>query len=774
MLGTLAFAALATSSGMTPAPQSGPVLSYEKRFEGKGEAPAQRALAGALAWLAGEQRGDGSWPSAATPGAAPGAPTPHEVGVTALALLALLGDGNTPERGPYKRAVAAGVRWLASRQDAGGLVGEPLGHAFLYDHAIATIALCEAAALAPSPEVTAAAQDAVACALRARNPYSAWRYDVPPVGDNDTSVTGWMVAALKAAEAARLKVDGAAFDGALSWIDGVTDPATSRVGYDTRGSMSSRVIGINDQYDPAAGEALTAVGLATQLALGRRADAHPILDAHAELILGKHPRWDRAAGKPAREPDHYFWYWGTLALAREGGERWDRWNAGLEEVLLATQVSDGELRGSWDPDGPWGYAGGRVYSTALLAMCVEAPYRFDVASGSGTPVAAEPPPPARPPRTSWLRLDARRSFEDRARARDASGGAGTERALDDALAWLARHQSSDGSWDADAFSANCPQESGARCEAPGDARYDIGVSGLALLALLGAGNTPSSGPYKAAVRDGLAWLRRKQDAETGLIGGQIGHTFLYQHAIATLALCEALALEPSLEARQVCRAAVATILRARNPYGAWRYDLPPAGDNDTSVTGWMMFALEAAKLAGLEVDEHALRGAGRWIDEVTDVETGRVGYDARGSSSSRIVGINDFYPVETGEAMTAVGLACRFLLGQEPDRDPVLGRHAQRLLARLPEWNASALGHDMYYWYYGTIAMRWMGGEHWERWNAALKPALLDSQRTDGHAEGSWDPIGPWGVLGGRVYSTALLALCLESYYRYAPPEEEG
>jgi hypothetical protein len=49
-----------------------------------------------------------------------------------------------------------------------------------------------------------------------------------------------------------------------------------------------------------------------------------------------------------------------------------------------------------------------------------------------------------------------------------------------------------------------------------------------------------------------------------------------------------------------------------------------------------------------------------------------------------------------------------------------------------------------------------------------MKKAVLDSQRKDGAAKGSWDPIGPWGFSGGRVYSTATLVLCLEVYFRYA------
>ena len=43
-----------------------------------------------------------------------------------------------------------------------------------------------------------------------------------------------------------------------------------------------------------------------------------------------------------------------------------------------------------------------------------------------------------------------------------------------------------------------------------------------------------------------------------------------------------------------------------------------------------------------------------------------------------------------------------------------------------------------------------------------------EAQRDDGDEKGSWDPIGPWGFAGGRVYSTALMTLTLEVYFRYS------
>jgi hypothetical protein len=74
----------------------------------------------------------------------------------------------------------------------------------------------------------------------------------------------------------------------------------------------------------------------------------------------------------------------------------------------------------------------------------------------------------------------------------------------------------------------------------------------------------------------------------------------------------------------------------------------------------------------------------------------------------------------------------------------------------------------MYYWYYGTMAMFQVGGDAWSRWNKALREAVVPHQRGDGNFDGSWDPVGPWGADGGRVYSTAMMTLCMEVYYRYA------
>jgi len=342
----------------------------------------------------------------------------------------------------------------------------------------------------------------------------------------------------------------------------------------------------------------------------------------------------------------------------------------------------------------------------------------------------------------------------------AAGGSGTEQALRDALAWLSAHQDTDGRWDCDEFMKHDPPAD--QCSGPGESYNDEGVTGLALLALLRAGEVRVDGLYGDTFVRGLGWLLREQDADGAF--APRSSKGLYDQAIVTLLLSEVLASHDSSLVRSAAQRAVNYLMRARNPYGAWRYTRQPRGDNDSSITSWAVCALGAARRVGLTVDPECFLGAKNWFDEVTDPATGRCGYDSIGSMSSRVERRNEEYPVERGEAMTAAALYCRFVMGERPDTSVSMRTGAVLLLRNLPEWQPSQRANDMYYWYYASYAMFQMGGLHWETWNKTLKPAVVDSQRLDGASKGSWDPIGPWGFAGGRVYSTSIMALTLATY----------
>ena len=354
--------------------------------------------------------------------------------------------------------------------------------------------------------------------------------------------------------------------------------------------------------------------------------------------------------------------------------------------------------------------------------------------------------------------------------RNLRAGRGVDQALRDGLEWLKNHQSPDGYWDCDDYMNNHVHEGVCECDGAGHAPHDVGVTGLALLAFLGEGNTTSEGDYKDVVAKGIGWLREIQDPDTGLFGEMSSHEFLYNHALASLAVCEAYYASKSPLLKRTAQRAIYYIQRARNPYGAWRYDVPPIGDQDTSVSAWMVCALRSAEAAGLEIDKAAYDGAMNWLDEVTDTGTGRVGYDDTGSRSARVSGVNDHFPPEKGEAMTSAALLCRFLLGQDPKEAPIMTKHADLMLKTLPEWDPEGLGCDMYYWYWGTYAMLHTGGESWGVWKKSVLEAARSSLAGAGDDKGSWEPTGPWGSFGGRVYSTALMALCLEAELRLIWP----
>ncbi|MHC4375505.1 MAG: prenyltransferase/squalene oxidase repeat-containing protein [Planctomycetota bacterium] len=366
-------------------------------------------------------------------------------------------------------------------------------------------------------------------------------------------------------------------------------------------------------------------------------------------------------------------------------------------------------------------------------------------------------------------------------------GEGINKALLAGLEWLKDHQSDDGSWDVDGFADYCDKD-GELCNGEGDELHDVGVTGLALLAFLGFGDTMKEGQYKDVITRGVKWLQQQQDSETGLIGDDIGTEYIYNHAIATLALAEALYGAPNPILKPKVQKAVNYILKARDPYLAWRYSYPSDGDNDTSITGWMVFALKAAKEAKCKVPEDAFRGAVSWFNEVTD-ESGVTGYIDRGGLSSRPEAYKDAYPSEETHAMTAVAVLCRIfaadVLEEDIEKDELIALGADRLLEKLPVWDSGGGGggdsgwqegdagasNDMYYWYYGSYAMFQMDvvdTDYWKKWKKSMESAILQNQRTSPPCyEGSWDPGGPWGYSGGRVYSTALMVLCLEVYFRY-------
>jgi hypothetical protein len=310
--------------------------------------------------------------------------------------------------------------------------------------------------------------------------------------------------------------------------------------------------------------------------------------------------------------------------------------------------------------------------------------------------------------------------------------------LNRALEWLARHQERDGHWDARKF---------------GGKRTDVGVTGLALLAFLGDGHTEHLGRYRSNVAAAVAWLVSKQEKD-GCIGRGFEGGVGYHHAIAGLALAEAYGMARVPRTKVAAQKAVYYSLNTHMAGNSgWRYKAGQEGD--MSVTGWFVMQLKSALVSGIEVDGKGFGNAAEFLERCTKDDgnyAGRVAYKPERSPTT---------------AMTAVGLVCRQFMGYKRSDPNVLGA-AEHLRHEAPAWRDGEI--DFYYWYYGALGMYQMGRGAWREWGSALVKTLEAGQRKGApEVDGSWDPVGKWCDRGGRVFSTALGALCLEVWYRYTP-----
>jgi ElaB/YqjD/DUF883 family membrane-anchored ribosome-binding protein len=350
----------------------------------------------------------------------------------------------------------------------------------------------------------------------------------------------------------------------------------------------------------------------------------------------------------------------------------------------------------------------------------------------------------------------------------------TEDAVITGLIWLAKHQNRDGSWGAKSFQEQCRVT---KCSGTGDEEFNIGLTGLALLAFTGAGYTNSSRDryedicFGDVVRNAALYLMRTQLSD-GTFGGVKGHKFMYNQTLATYAMADLYSLVMDTASGVVFRESVEKgvkyLLEIQNPNKAWRYQ-PRDGKNDTSVSGWVAMALKAAELANIPIPAETWAGMKSFYDDVTDQNYGKVGYTELGSVA--LLKTEDARTTQIQPSLTAIGIMVRIFIDKKVT-DPLIKLGIGEILKNLPVWDTSKRGViDYYYWFYASYALNQYdgpSGPSWNAWNEKVKDVLLRNQRVkqDGCANGSWDTLDRWSDEGSRVYCTAINVLTLEVYYR--------
>lgn len=396
----------------------------------------------------------------------------------------------------------------------------------------------------------------------------------------------------------------------------------------------------------------------------------------------------------------------------------------------------------------------------------------------------------------------------------------SQKAVDDGLNWLVRHQGFDGHWGADCLgsgpNSRCNQN--APCRGSGW-NFDVAHTGLALLAFQAGGHYYfNHQKYSGQVNRGIVYLLTKQLPSGSFADPQAPNphpehehasqeAFMYEHAIATFALCEACAValaegrKPTPGLQLAAQRAVSYIENIQHDDGGWRYLVDHNERSDCSVSGWVMLALKSAREAKLNVSSETIS---RMMEFFTaHYADGRTIYrippEKPSTDSMTAVGMLavEFFehkldsPVVQAGATYLADQADAIFLDQGSPAGAALGA-----LSQFPNLNPDRLNRGLqrqliegnwglYLCYNCTLAMFQVGGEPWKRWNDGVRDHLIHWQSPDPRPgknglrviggppavsceRGSWSPdTDPYSDWGGRIYTTALAVLTLEVYYRY-------
>ncbi|HEX5054619.1 MAG TPA: prenyltransferase/squalene oxidase repeat-containing protein [Planctomycetota bacterium] len=300
------------------------------------------------------------------------------------------------------------------------------------------------------------------------------------------------------------------------------------------------------------------------------------------------------------------------------------------------------------------------------------------------------------------------------------------------LEWLARNQANDGSW----------RNSG------GYGSYPAAMTGLAGMAFIASGSTPTRGRYWQEVRQSVDFLLKHADPTNGVISvPQEEGRSMYGHGFATLYLASVFGMEEDLRKQEklkhVLDKAVGLISSAQSSAGGWIYT-PDSNSDEGSVTVTQIQALRACRMAGIVVDKKTIDRAVEYIKRCQNSD-GSIRYSLNSGGGGR-------------PAITAAGVAVLYNAGLYDDQ-PFVEKAVQYCMKQI-QVTVDNTGHHFYTHLYWSQALYQRGGPDWNDYYAKKSAWLLRQQKKDGAWEGD-------GV--GTVYGTAIALTILQLPYALAP-----
>jgi len=335
-------------------------------------ADTEDAIELGLTYLASTQNSDGSW---SLQGHGLEVILHSDTAATGLALLAFQGAGYTHQRDAYATTVRRGLEFLIENQTSDGNLFRPEDqisnqNVAFYSHGIASLALCEAFGMTKDVSLETPAQLALNYISNTQHRQrGGWRYN--PQVSSDTSVSGWMMMALKSGELAGLQTNAKTYRGISFWLSlAQSDEKADRYRYNPFAPDTP-----TQRHGRLASPTMTAVAALMRMYAGWTRET-PELQSIATYLL-EYPPQVGSTDNPMR--DTYYWYYATQVMFHMGGSHWKTWNQKLNPILVESQTKTGPLAGSWDPRSPvpdrWSAHAGRIYVTAMNLLNLEVYYR---------------------------------------------------------------------------------------------------------------------------------------------------------------------------------------------------------------------------------------------------------------------------------------------------------------------------------------------------------------------------------------------------------------
>lgn len=292
------------------------------------------------------------------------------VGVTALAGLALMAGGHQPGRGVFGRTVSRAVDYCLAQAD-GAIPGylanatSQLSNTPMYQHGFGTLFLAEVLGMFPDPARQARVRDvlekAVAIIVKSQNRvttqpnlYGGWRYEpLKNNGDSDVSVTVAMMMALRAARNAGLYVDKSVIDAGVEYISGCQDTDGGFV------YKKGQRQGTGFARSAAAVVGLYSAGVYDG----------PVVERGLNYLMQFLP----GRRGPVVRPEYYYYgqYYAALAMWTAGGAFWTEWFPAIrDELLVKSRTGAG---GMWADEGR---GGGSSFAAACSCIILQLPNNY--------------------------------------------------------------------------------------------------------------------------------------------------------------------------------------------------------------------------------------------------------------------------------------------------------------------------------------------------------------------------------------------------------------